>query len=196
MEAPTPGAGDWRGRGWLPTGRDGLEVGLRRCRETGLCDPSFAGAARCHRHRPRGPASRKWLARPRGEAWCGDAQMTTATRQEVLGLYRSIFRLARKWQATSGQMEDTIKEKQYILNEARTLFRKNKNLTDTDLIKQCIDECTARIEIGLHYKIPYPRPIHLPPMGLTPLRGRGLRSQEKLRKLSKPVYLRSHDEVS
>ncbi|XP_070940312.1 LYR motif-containing protein 1 isoform X2 [Macaca nemestrina] len=123
-------------------------------------------------------------------------KMTTATRQEVLGLYRSIFRLARKWQATSGQMEDTIKEKQYILNEARTLFRKNKNLTDTDLIKQCIDECTARIEIGLHYKIPYPRPIHLPPMGLTPLQGRGLRSQEKLRKLSKPVYLRSHDEVS
>ncbi|XP_062036373.1 LYR motif-containing protein 1 isoform X3 [Lepus europaeus] len=84
--------------------------------------------------------------------------MTTATRQEVLGLYRSIFRLARKWQAASGQMEDTIKEKQYILNEARTLFQKNKNLTDPDLIKQCIDECTARIEIGLHYQIPYPRP--------------------------------------
>lgn len=55
--------------------------------------------------------------------------MTTATRQEVLGLYRSIFRLARKWQATSGQMEDTIKEKQYILNEARMLFRKNKNVS-------------------------------------------------------------------
>ncbi|XP_059011741.1 LYR motif-containing protein 1 isoform X2 [Mustela nigripes] len=175
--------------------------------------------------------------------------MTTATRQEVLGLYRRIFRLARKWQAASGQMEDTIKEKQYILNEARTLFQKNKNvsvqppfsqqvlecpccakhwtrhggykmsetktgslkdvseldgkqckiaigLTDTDQIKQCIDECTARIEIGLHYQIPYPRPIHLPPMGLTPLRGRGLRSQEKLRKLSKPVYLKSHDEIS
>lgn len=55
--------------------------------------------------------------------------MTTATRQEVLGLYRSIFRLARKWQAASGQMEDTIKEKQYILNEARTLFQKNKNVS-------------------------------------------------------------------
>uniref|UniRef100_K9IFZ7 Putative lyr motif-containing protein n=1 Tax=Desmodus rotundus TaxID=9430 RepID=K9IFZ7_DESRO len=91
--------------------------------------------------------------------------MTTATRQEVLGLYRRIFRLARKWQAASGQMEDTIKEKQYILNEARMLFQKNKN-------------------------------IHLPPMGLIPLRGQGLRSQEKLRKLSKPVYLKSHDEVS
>ncbi|XP_047569904.1 LYR motif-containing protein 1 isoform X4 [Lutra lutra] len=190
--------------------------------------------------------------------------LARATRQEVLGLYRRIFRLARKWQAASGQMEDTIKEKQYILNEARTLFQKNKNvsvqpvsgsassedpmsqvtqasqqvlecpscakhwtrhggykmsetktgslkdvseldgkqckiaigLTDTDQIKQCIDECTARIEIGLHYQIPYPRPIHLPPMGLTPLRGRGLRSQEKLRKLSKPVYLKSHDEIS
>ncbi|XP_049760877.1 LYR motif-containing protein 1 isoform X2 [Elephas maximus indicus] len=88
-------------------------------------------------------------------------KMTTATRQEVLGLYRRIFRLARKWQAASGQMEDTIKEKQYILKEARTLFQKNKNLTDTDLIQQCIDECTARIEIGLHYQIPYPRFICL-----------------------------------
>lgn len=56
-------------------------------------------------------------------------KMTTATRQEVLGLYRSIFRLARKWQAASGQMEDTIKEKQYILSEARTLFQKNKNVS-------------------------------------------------------------------
>lgn len=59
--------------------------------------------------------------------------MTTATRQEVLGLYRRIFRLARKWQAASGQMEDTIKEKQYILNEARTLFQKNKNVSRPQL---------------------------------------------------------------
>ncbi|XP_014391329.1 PREDICTED: LYR motif-containing protein 1 isoform X1 [Myotis brandtii] len=85
--------------------------------------------------------------------------MTTATRQEVLGLYRRIFRLARQWQAASGRVEDTAREKQYIRHEARTLFRKNKNLTDTDQIKQCIDECTARIEIGLHYQIPYPRPV-------------------------------------
>lgn len=59
--------------------------------------------------------------------------MTTATRQEVLGLYRRIFRLARKWQASSGQMEDTIKEKEYILNEARTLFQKNKNVSRPQL---------------------------------------------------------------
>ena len=59
----------------------------------------------------------------------GGSKMTMATRQEVLGLYRRIFRLARKWQAASGQMEDTIKEKQYILNEARMLFQKNKNVS-------------------------------------------------------------------
>ncbi|XP_023568471.1 LYR motif-containing protein 1 isoform X1 [Octodon degus] len=162
-------------------------VGVECCYETCLCDPSFA--------RRRGVAAPDLWDLPPGSGPRA-REMTAATRQEVLNLYRSIFRLARKWHAASEQMEDTIKEKQYILNEARTLFRKNKNLTDTDLIKQCIEECTARIEIGLHYKIPYPRPIHLPPMGLTPLQGRGFRTQEKLRKLSKPVYLKSHDEVS
>nr|XP_025859017.1 LYR motif-containing protein 1 isoform X4 [Vulpes vulpes] len=114
-----------------------------------------------------GSRRRLLLARGRLRRFCGwgKAGLTQTTRQEVIGLYRRIFRLVRKWQAASGQMEDTIKEKQYILNEARTLFQKNKN-------------------------------IHLPPMGLTPLRGRGLRSQEKLRKFSKPVYLKSHDEIS
>ncbi|XP_039347881.1 LYR motif-containing protein 1 isoform X2 [Mauremys mutica] len=123
-------------------------------------------------------------------------KMTPVARQEVLGLYRRIFRIAKKWQSASGQMEDTIKEKQYIINEAKTLFQKNKDLTDPELIKQCIEECKARVEIGLHYHIPYPRPIHLPPLGLAPQRGRAFRNQEKLRKLSKPAYLRSYDEVS
>uniref|UniRef100_A0A8D2J4Z6 LYR motif containing 1 n=1 Tax=Varanus komodoensis TaxID=61221 RepID=A0A8D2J4Z6_VARKO len=85
--------------------------------------------------------------------------MTPVTRQEVLGLYRKIFRIAKKWQSASRQMEETIKEKQYIINEAKTLFQKNKNLTDPELIKQCVEECKARVEIGLHYHIPYPRPV-------------------------------------
>ncbi|NXP24627.1 LYRM1 protein, partial [Scytalopus superciliaris] len=122
--------------------------------------------------------------------------MTPPTRQKVLGLYRKIFQIAKKWQSASGQAEETIKEKEYIKNEAKTLFRKNKNVTDPKLIKQCIEECEARIEIGLHYNIPYPRPIHLPPMGLAHKQGRVLRHQEKLRKISKPIYLKSHDEVS
>nr|XP_045731063.1 LYR motif-containing protein 1 isoform X3 [Mirounga angustirostris] len=128
---------------------------------TGLARPASAAALLSSRHR-------LLLARGRLRRFCGwgKAELTQTTRQEVLGLYRRIFRLARKWQAASGQMEDTIKEKQYILNEARTLFQKNKNLTDTDLIKQHIDECTARIEIGLHYQIPYPRPVSVTPANL------------------------------
>nr|XP_047916831.1 LYR motif-containing protein 1 isoform X1 [Anser cygnoides] len=122
--------------------------------------------------------------------------MTPVTRQEVLGLYRKIFRIAKKWQSASGQVEETLKEKDYIKKEAKTLFRKNKDVTDPKLIKQCIEECEARIEIGLHYNIPYPRPIHLPPMGLAHKRGRTFQQQEKLRKISKPIYLKSHDEIS
>uniref|UniRef100_A0A8C9EUF7 LYR motif containing 1 n=1 Tax=Pavo cristatus TaxID=9049 RepID=A0A8C9EUF7_PAVCR len=122
--------------------------------------------------------------------------MTAVTRQEVLGLYRKIFRIAKKWQSASGQAEETTAEREYIRKEAKTLFRKNKDLTDPELIKQCIEECEARIEIGLHYNIPYPRPIHLPPMGLTQKQGRTFRHQEKLRKISKPIYLKSHDEIS
>ncbi|XP_032930095.1 LYR motif-containing protein 1 isoform X4 [Catharus ustulatus] len=87
--------------------------------------------------------------------------MTPATRQEVLGLYRKVLQIAKNWQSASGQIEETMREKEYIRNEARTLFRKNKNVTDPELIKQCIEECEARIEIGLHYNIPYPRPNYL-----------------------------------
>ncbi|KAL7979187.1 hypothetical protein Chor_015211 [Crotalus horridus] len=91
--------------------------------------------------------------------------MTPVTRQEVLSLYRKVFRIAKTWQSASGQMKETEKEKQYIISEAKTLFRKNRN-------------------------------IHLPPMGLALPQARAFRHQEKLRKISKPVYLKSHDEIS
>lgn len=55
--------------------------------------------------------------------------MAEATRREVLGLYRRVFRLARRWQAASGRGEDTAEEQQYILHEARTLFRKNRDVS-------------------------------------------------------------------
>ncbi|XP_067859369.1 LYR motif containing protein 1 isoform X1 [Heptranchias perlo] len=118
-----------------------------------------------------------------------------ATRCDVLGLYRRIFRIARTWQSLSGLSDDTLKEKQYIITEAKTLFRKNKNLTDVKAIKLCILECHARIEMGLHYRIPYPRPVHLPPMGLADKKGRKFKMQERLRKTAKPMYLQSHEET-
>ncbi|KAG8433110.1 hypothetical protein GDO86_017409 [Hymenochirus boettgeri] len=122
--------------------------------------------------------------------------MTAAARQEVLNLYRKIFRIARKWQSASGLLQESTKEKEYIVDEARKLFRKNKKVTDLETIKECIDECKARVEIGLHYRNPYPRPIYLPPLGLAIPHSKVLRTQEKLRKQAKPVYLKSYDEIS
>ena len=48
-------------------------------------------------------------------------------RSEVLSLYRRIFRLARQWQATT--TADTEAERQYIRDEARKLFHKNKKVS-------------------------------------------------------------------
>ncbi|XP_049418793.1 LYR motif containing protein 1 [Epinephelus fuscoguttatus] len=121
--------------------------------------------------------------------------MTTSTRRTVLSLYMRVFRIARSWQAQSGVASDTEAERKYILQEACTLFRQNQQLTDQESIKKCIEECEARIEIGLHYKNPYPRATYLPPMGLATQKGRKLRAQQRLRKQAKPIYLESHDET-
>ncbi|CAN2391403.1 Belongs to the complex I LYR family [Pristimantis euphronides] len=122
--------------------------------------------------------------------------MAAATRSQVLGLYRKIFEIARKWTSSSGLEEETVKERQYIVEEARKLFHKNKRVTHMETIHQCIEECQARIEIGLHYRIPYPRPTHLPLMGLAVPHSKIMRTQEKLRKQAKPLYLKSYDELS
>nr|XP_032836410.1 LYR motif-containing protein 1 isoform X2 [Petromyzon marinus] len=68
-------------------------------------------------------------------------------------------------------------------------------LVEPEKIKFCIEECETRIELALHYKIPYPRPMNLPPMGLAGKQGRHLKTQERLRKQAKPIYLQSHDET-
>ncbi|XP_076008169.1 LYR motif containing protein 1 [Genypterus blacodes] len=118
-----------------------------------------------------------------------------STRRVVLSLYRQLFRIARTWQAQSGMVADTGTERKYIVQEARTLFRQNQQMMDEASIKRCIEECEARIEIGLHYRNPYPRPTYLPPMGLATQKGKKLRAQQRLRKQAKPVYLHSHDET-
>ncbi|XP_043082104.1 LYR motif containing protein 1 isoform X2 [Puntigrus tetrazona] len=80
------------------------------------------------------------------------------SRSDVLSLYRTVLRLARSWTARSALPHDTDAERKYIAQEARTLFRQNQQITDPESIKRCIEECEARIEIGLHYRNPYPRP--------------------------------------
>nr|XP_046233125.1 LYR motif containing protein 1 isoform X2 [Scatophagus argus] len=121
--------------------------------------------------------------------------MTASTRRAVLSLYMRVFRIARNWHAQSGLISDTDTERKYILQEARTLFRQNQQLTDQESIKRCIEECEARIEIGLHYRNPYPRATYLPPLGLATQKGRKLRAQQRLRKQAKPIYLQSQDET-
>ncbi|KAF7709024.1 LYR motif containing protein 1 isoform X2 [Silurus meridionalis] len=116
-------------------------------------------------------------------------------RVEVLALYRRVLRIARSWEAQSAITNDTKTERKYITQEAHSLFRQNQHLTDPELINKCIAECEARIELGLHYRNPYPRPSYLPPMGLATQKGRKLRAQQRLRKQAKPVYLQSHDET-
>ncbi|XP_062298143.1 LYR motif containing protein 1 [Scomber scombrus] len=121
--------------------------------------------------------------------------MMASTRRTVLSLYMRVFRIARTWQAQSGVANDTETERKYILQEARSLFRQNQQLADQGSIKKCIEECEARIEIGLHYRNPYPRATYLPPLGLATQKGRKLRAQQRLRKQAKPIYLQSHDET-
>ncbi|XP_055037401.2 LYR motif containing protein 1 isoform X1 [Misgurnus anguillicaudatus] len=117
------------------------------------------------------------------------------SRADVLSIYRRVLRIARSWHAQSALAQDTEAERKYIIQEARTLFRQNQQITDPESVQRCIAECEARIEIGIHYRNPYPRPSYLPPMGLATQKGRKLRTQERLRKQAKPVYLQSHDET-
>ncbi|XP_077481440.1 LYR motif containing protein 1 [Stigmatopora argus] len=121
--------------------------------------------------------------------------MTASTQKTVLSLYMRVFRIARTWQSQSGVASDTLTERKYILQEARTLFRQNQQMTDPESIKKCIEECEARIEIGLHYRIPYPRAVYLPQLGLATQKGKKLRVQQRLRKQAKPIYLESYEET-
>ncbi|XP_077980596.1 LYR motif containing protein 1-like [Glandiceps talaboti] len=115
-------------------------------------------------------------------------------RQEVLMLYRRILRTARTWESIAGRGDDTDTDKKYIKDEARRLFKKNKEEADPDKIQLCIQEAQTRLELALHYKNPYPRPVNIPYMGLPPSMGRGKKFQDKLRKQGKPVYMQSYDE--
>ncbi|XP_067912392.1 LYR motif containing protein 1 isoform X7 [Heterodontus francisci] len=74
----------------------------------------------------------------------------TATRCDVLGLYRRIFRIARTWQSLSGLTDDTLKEKEYIITEARSLFRKNKNDYITEFLTR--DQCSIWSPLGIPRK--------------------------------------------
>ncbi|XP_041363496.1 LYR motif-containing protein 1-like [Gigantopelta aegis] len=118
-----------------------------------------------------------------------------SAKQHVLSLYRRIFRLAKSWQAMSGDVAETNIERKYIISEARSLFRKNKEVTNNDEIKEFIREAEARIELALHYKNPFPRPMNIPQSTL-PFTGHAMtKSQKTAMKRAKPIYLKSYNDA-
>ncbi|KAK0140699.1 LYR motif-containing protein 1 [Merluccius polli] len=119
--------------------------------------------------------------------------MTAATRGKVLSLYLRVLRVARGWQAHHGRPAGHGGGAG--LHSPGGPHPVQTKPADLESIKKCIDECEARIEIGLHYRNPYPRASYLPPMGLATQKGRRFLGQQRLRKQAKPVYLQSHDET-
>eukprot|EP00877_Chromochloris_zofingiensis_P014267 jgi/Chrzof1/9094/Cz03g35250.t1 len=76
-----------------------------------------------------------------------------SSRQRVLSLYRRVLRTARGWEG--GQQEQ-----RYIVREAKQQFSKHKGLTNSQDIETKLTEGEQRLELGKHYKNPYPRLHH------------------------------------
>lgn len=72
-----------------------------------------------------------------------------AQRTEVLRTYRMLMRAGRTW--------PTVSERQYILSEARRLFRLNRALEDPAKIEKKLFEASSRWELAQFYGIAAPR---------------------------------------
>ncbi|XP_015752931.1 PREDICTED: LYR motif-containing protein 1-like [Acropora digitifera] len=93
-------------------------------------------------------------------------------RQDVLSLYRRIFRISRQWEAV--MPTNTEKERQYIQEEARKLFHRNKTVS---------------------FPSPLCNIMHMPPTAVPKTSKRQRKAQERIRKQAKPVYMLSDDDV-
>ena len=72
-----------------------------------------------------------------------------AQRTEVLRTYRMLMRAGRTW--------PTVSERQYILSEARRLFRLNRALEEPAKIEKKLFEASSRWELAQFYGIAAPR---------------------------------------
>eukprot|EP00092_Neocalanus_flemingeri_P002098 GFUD01002238.1.p1 GENE.GFUD01002238.1~~GFUD01002238.1.p1 ORF type:complete len:127 (-),score=26.61 GFUD01002238.1:60-440(-) len=115
-------------------------------------------------------------------------------RTEVIRLYSRILKVGRKWQAQD--INETKVERDYILEEAKLLFRKNKNLTELSEIRERLVEAEARVTMAEHYGNPYPRPVNLPKTSFTKREGKKVgKAIQKMNEMSRPVYIRSSDDA-
>ncbi|EAN85431.1 hypothetical protein C3747_63g122 [Trypanosoma cruzi] len=75
-------------------------------------------------------------------------------RSEVISWYRKFLK------ASFSVPWETDEDALYVLEEARRLFRKNARINDIETIERKLREAEMRYEIGVHYRIPYPRAFH------------------------------------
>lgn len=117
-------------------------------------------------------------------------------RSEVLHLYKRILRVGNAWEATNPH--ETVVEREYILDETKTLFRKNRFLNIEAEVKERLLEAETRLTMAEHYRNPYPRPVNLPRRSFArQLAGNKPvgKAFQKINELSRPVYIRSTDDA-
>ncbi|XP_048575347.1 LYR motif-containing protein 1-like [Nematostella vectensis] len=115
--------------------------------------------------------------------------------RDVLNLYKRILTLSKTWQPLSSSSAQVVQERKYIKDEARNLFKKNKNISDVSEIDQCIKEAESRIEMALHYGTAYPRMINVPPAAIAKSGTHQRKVQDRIRQQAKPTYLHSYEEI-
>jgi len=114
-------------------------------------------------------------------------------RRDVLQLYKKILRLGLRWESV--EPIQTKVEREYLREEARTLFRRNIKLTSEHDIRRCLLEGEARMSMAEHYKNPYPRPVNLPKTSFAKREGKKVgKAIKKVQEMSRPVYLQSTDD--
>ncbi|XP_067936022.1 LYR motif containing protein 1-like [Watersipora subatra] len=113
--------------------------------------------------------------------------------RRVLSLYKQIIRVGKTWQSATGNQMETERESKYIIAESRRLFKQNQSLTDRETIESAIKEGESRLEIGVHYKNPWPRPTHIPQHSMLPLTARKKKKSDKILGRSKPAYMKSYN---
>jgi len=119
--------------------------------------------------------------------------MAGGTRRDVLRLYKSILRLGQRWEAADPV--ETRVEREYIVDEARTLFRRNALLKGESQVRERMKEAETRLTMATHYGNPYPRPVNIPKFSFSKREGKKIgKAVQKMNDLSRPVYLKSMDE--
>lgn len=98
-------------------------------------------------------------------------QLQLNQHRQVLQLYKQVLRIAQSWQAK--EAGNTNAEREYIKQEASKEFR--RPLKPDETIAGRLSKGQYRVEVALHYGIPYERPTYYKTGALTRLEKRRLR---------------------